>query len=801
MVATGTQLGPYKILGPLGAGGMGEVYRAQDGRLGRDVALKVLPEQFAGDPDRVVRFEREARAVAALSHPNILCLHDFGTEHGLAFAVTELLEGQTLRKRLANGGLPWRKAVELAVAIADGVAFAHGKGIVHRDLKPENVFVTADERIKILDFGLAKILNEELPTAAVETQASNLTKTGTILGTAPYMSPEQLRGEEVDARSDIFSFGCILYEMLTGKRPFTGRTYADMAGAILHSDPPDLAEAGIKVPLDLERLIRRCLEKNPEARFQSARDLAFALRGIGTSSAEVQVMSPPAPPRANWWLAAGCFLVAAAVLTGAFWPRNAASNDPDFAKVEPAALLEVAVLPFAIGARDAEADYLGDGLPAGIIKNLTQVANLKVRSFSTVSRFRNPDLNLGDMGRKLKVQAVLTGKIWPRKDSFAVGIELVNVADDSVLWSERYDTTTTDLQSIQLTIARQMCARLNVTMTADEEKRLAKRYTDNPEAFHLYVKGRYHWFQETEAGWKKAAECFRQAISIDPAYALAHAGLADTYFASSGRVLPPRQAAPMARKSAQNSLDLDENLAEAHIALGNVLFWHDWDWPGAEKEFKRAIQLNPSLALAHDAYFTYLVLLGRFEEADKAMQKAIQLDPLTPYINIDAAWLDYYSRRFDQAIEHSRKVIEVDHRYGNAHWISAMSHVKKGEYAKALVAFQRLRQLDDTPLALASVAYGHGVSGDKKTARKLLGELTALAQRRYVDPAAFAVIHLGLGDKDQTYQWLEKAQTERSGLALWLKTDPQFDSLRGEPKFGELVKRMNYPEPDAQARK
>jgi eukaryotic-like serine/threonine-protein kinase len=793
MVANGTQLGPYKILGPLGAGGMGEVYRAEDGRLGRDVALKVLPEQFAGDPDRVVRFEREARAVASLSHPNILCLHDFGTEHGLAFAVTELLEGQTLRKRLANGGLPWRKAVELAVAIADGVAFAHGKGIVHRDLKPENVFVTADERIKILDFGLAKILNEKLADDAVETQATNLTKTGTILGTAPYMSPEQLRGEDVDARSDIFSFGCILYEMLTGKRPFAGRTYADMAGAILHSDPADLADAGIRVPLDLDRLIRRCLEKNPEARFQSARDLAFALRGIGTSSADVPIITPPAPPRANWWLAASCILVAAAVIAGVFWPKSAAPNDPDSAKVEPATLLEVAVLPFVNGAKDAEADYLGDGLPAGIIKNLTQVGNLKVRSFSTVSRFRNPDLNLGDMGRKLKVQAVLTGKIWPRKDSFTVSIELVNVADDSVLWSERYDTTTADLQNIQLTIARQMCARLNVKMTADEEKRLAKRYTDNPEAFHLYVKGRYHWFRETEAGWKKAEECFRQAISIDPTYALAHAGLADTYFASSGRLLPPREAAPMARKAAQTSLDLDENLAEAHIALGNVLFWHDWDWPGAEKEFKRAIQLNPSLALAHDAYFTYLLLLGRFEEAEKAMQKAIQLDPLTPFINIDAAWLDYDTRRFDRAIEHCRKVIEVDHRYGNAYWISAMSHLQKGEHAKALAAFQRLRQLDDTPLTLASVAYGHGVSGDKETARKLLDELTGLAEQRYVDPAAFAVIHLGLGDKDQTCQWLEKAQAERSVLMLWLKIDPLFDSLRGEPKFGELVRRMSFP--------
>jgi eukaryotic-like serine/threonine-protein kinase len=794
MVGTGTQLGPYKILGSLGAGGMGEVYRAQDGRLGRDVALKVLHEQFAHDPDRLMRFEREARAVAGLTHPNILVLHDFGTEKGLTFAVTELLEGESLRQRLAHAALPWRKAVELAVAIAEGLAAAHAKGIVHRDLKPDNVFVTADERVKILDFGLAKLIDEARPVEAAETQGSTLTKTGTILGTAPYMSPEQLRCQAVDARTDIFSFGCMLYEMVAGKRPFSGRTYADIVGAILHSNPQNLAEAGIKVPAELERVIGRCLEKNPEARFHSARDLAFALRGIGLSSGEVAPAPAPAVrSRSHVIWAASALALAGLGLAIAFWAKGAVPTNERSIGDDSAKIMEVAVLPFVNNTKDAENDYLGDGLPGGIIKSLSEVANLKVRSFSTVSRCRAPDLNLGEMGRQLKVHALLTGKIWPKKDGVALSVELVNVGDDSVLWSERYESKCADLQAVQSEIAKQICAKLRVPTTADEDKRLGRRFTENAEAFQLYVKGRYHWFKETEVGWKKAEEYFNQAIAVDPAYALAHAGLADTYFASSGRLMSPRQAAPMARKAAQNSLELDDNLAEAHIALGNILFWHDWDWPAAEKEFKRAIELKPSLALAHDAYFTFLVLLGRSEEAAKAMRQAVQLDPLTPYINIDAAWLEYYTRHFDLAIEHSKKVIELDRHYGNAHWILAMAQVHKGQHSKALAGFQRLRQQDDSPLNVAWAAYGHGVSGDKAEAHRLLEELTALAEERYVDPAAFAIIHLGLEDKDQANQWLEKARDARSSAMVWLKVDPLFDELRGEPRFTELVKKMNFP--------
>jgi eukaryotic-like serine/threonine-protein kinase len=792
MIAAGTQLGPYKILGLVGAGGMGEVYRALDTRLGRDVALKVLPPEFADTPERLARFEREARAVAALAHPNIVVVHDFGNDQGVTFAVSELLEGQSLRQRLANAALPWRKAVELAVAVADGLAGAHAKGIVHRDLKPDNVFVTSDERVKILDFGLAKVVSES--PEIVETQGSSLTQTGMVLGTAPYMSPEQLRGQSVDARSDIFSFGSMLYEMVAGQRPFNGRTYADMCAAILQRDPPELAELGKKIPPEMERLIRRCLEKNPEARFQSARDLAFALRGLASGTTEIwPAPAPPARPRLYSWLAA-CGLVLAALTLGiVFWAKNRAAPSPGLDSGDRAGPMEVAVLPFVNSTKDGESDYLTDGLPGGIIKSLAEVTNLKVRSFSTVSRFRDAGLNPVELGHKLKVQAVLSGKISPRKEGVSVAVELVNVGDDRVLWSEQYDAKTSDLQTIQLNIARQICSRLKVPLSLDEEKRLGKRYTENPEAFQNYVKGRYYWYKETEAGWKKAEEYFRHAIAVDPAYALAYAGLADTYLNYSGRSLSPREAISKARKAAQDSVDLDDHLAEAHIALGNILYTYDWDWPAAEKEFKRAIELNPSLALAYDAYFSFLVLMGRTEEAERAMRKAVDLDPLTAFIAIDAAWQDFYTRQFDQAIHKANQVLEIDPSYSNGHWILGAARVQKGQYAQALAAFQKLRQLDDSPLTLAWVAYGNGMTGDKETATKLLDELTAIAKQRYVDPAAFAVVHFGLGDKVQAIQWLEKAQAERSGMVVWLKVDPVFDSLRGEARFVELLKKINFP--------
>jgi eukaryotic-like serine/threonine-protein kinase len=792
MLASGMQLGPYKILGPLGAGGMGEVYRAQDARLGRDVALKVLPPRFAEDADHLARFEREAKAVGALAHPNIVVVHDFGSDHGVTFAVTELLEGETLRERLSQSVMPWRKAVELAVPIAEGLAAAHAKGIVHRDLKPGNIFITADERVKILDFGLAKLFSENTAAEPIETQVYSpvVTKTGAILGTAPYMSPEQLRGQPVDGRSDIFSLGCTLYEMVAGKRPFTGQTDADTTAAILHNDPPELADSGRRVPVELERLIRRCLEKNPEARFQSARDLAFALRGIATGSMEVQPAPPSVRRRFYFGLAAAGVMLATAILAVEVWRGNLPLHPPDTGKGEPAGPVAVAVLPFVNITKDPEADYLCDGLPDGINKSLSEVSQLSVKSFNTVSRFRGQDLDHEEMGRKLKVQAMLIGKILPRKGGFTLSVELVNVAADSVLWSERYNIKPADLQTVQLEIARQICSRLKVTMTAEEEKRFSKRHTDNAEAYQLYLIGRYHWYKFTAESTKKAEECFLQAIQKDKANALAYAGLAEVYQASVRSAGLDKM--DKAKEAAQRSLELDEELAEAHTALGSILLYQ-WDWPGAEKEYKRGLKLNPSVARGWDAYNGFLMRMRRFQEADEALKRAVQLDPITPFMNINVAKLHLYKGEYDLAIQESRNLLAVDPDYAMSYRFLGQAQVQKGQYREALEAFHKARQLNGTSYNLALVAYGHAVSGDKETARKLLEELTASGKQPSADAFELAFIHLALGEKDLALALLEKAYVARSGLLVDLNVDPFFDGVRAEPRFVALLKKMKFP--------
>jgi TolB-like protein/Flp pilus assembly protein TadD len=452
----------------------------------------------------------------------------------------------------------------------------------------------------------------------------------------------------------------------------------------------------------------------------------------------------------------------------------------------------VAVLPFVNNTKDPEADYLSDGLPSGIIKSLSEVAQLRVRSFNTVSRFRGQDVDLEEMGRKLKVQAMLIGKILPHKDGYTVSVELVNVAGDSVLWNERYDTKPANLQSMQLEIARQICARLKVTMTAEEEKRFSKRYTDNAEAYQLYLLGRHHWYKRNPESFKKAEDYFRQAIQKDKAYALAYAGLADTYQAS-WIFSAGFNRMEKAKQAVQEALKLDEQLAEAHTALGGILLMFDWDWPGAEKELKRGIELNPSLALGWDSYFTYLVRMGRFKEAEEAMTKAIQLDPITPFINNDVTMLQYFTGQFDQAIQHSHKILEVDADFVVAYDYLGRAQVQKRQYREALAAFQKLRQLNDTPSNLALVAFGLALSGDKEAARKLLEELTAVDKQQFVDASRLALIHLALGEKDLACDWLEKAYAARSSFLIWINVDPLFDSLRAEPRFVALLKKMKFP--------
>ena len=654
---------------------MGEVYRARDLRLDRDVAVKVLPERFAEDPERLARFEREAKAVAALAHPNILSIYDYASSEGRAFTVTELLEGETLRRRLEEGPLPWDKAVTIAMSVAEGLASAHAKGIIHRDLKPANLFLTADGRVKILDFGLARLI-PPVPSAETETGSFHLaqTDTGTVMGTVGYMSPEQVRGQPADARSDIFSLGCVLYEMLAGIRPFLGDTAPEIQAAILRDVPPPLRIHVKNVPLEFEHLVRRCLEKDPLERFQSARDLSFALRArtgggtVGKSEAPLGEVKRPSPRRRK------------------------------------KAIDSLAVLPFVNVASDPQLDYLCDGITESIIHTLSHLPKLRIMARSTVFRYKGRTVDAQTVGMELGVRAVLTGNISANADGLGLSVELVDVGDGSLLWAEQYRRRQSDVLDVQQTLAREIAERLRLKLTGKDKELLRKRFTEDSEAYQLYLKGRYYWNKRTVEAFSKAITFFQEATVKDPGLALAHTGLADTYnnLGSYG-IVTPREAFPRAKAAAFKALELDDALAEAHVSLAFALFMFDWDWNAAGREFERALALNPGYANAHHWYAWYLLAIGRIDEALDEMSAAEKLDVLSLPINTNIGFIFYFARRFDEAIDQFRKALDMDPTFAEIKSLVFMSESgvngsqivrrsvlflrKSGQFVKNLMSF------------------------------------------------------------------------------------------------------------------
>src|SRR5438128_9112855 len=598
---TGTKLGRYEIRAKIGEGGMGEVYRARDTQLGRDVAVKVLPSTYSVDEHRLSRFEQEASAASALNHPNILIVHDIGSHEGSPYVVSELLEGETLRKRISGAPLAQRRAIDYALQIAHGLAAAHEKGIVHRDLKPDNIFITKDGRVKILDFGIAKLTQREgsrsqtdIPTRRVNTDP------GVVMGTVGYMSPEQVRGQAVDHRSDIFAFGAILYEMLSGRRAFHGESPADTMSAILKEDPPDLSDTNQNVSPALERLVNHCLEKNPEARFHSASDLAFALE---TADAKLTVSSPglstASPSSSAEYIVTGIKRHKISVLLGLLVLAIAIAGLASYLHVRNSeiAIESIAVLPFANQNHDPDTEYLSDGLTESIINSLTQLSNLRVIPRNSVFRFQGKDADPVTAGNELGVRAVLTGRILQRGDNLIVSAELVDVRDNKQLWGEQYNRKTADALAVQQEIAQVISARLQPKLSGEEQRQVAKRETTNPEAYQLYLKGRYYLEKRTKEGTNKAIEYFQQAIDRDPNYGRAFARLADSYMlfvvAIPRSSFPPKETFPKAKAAAMRALQIDDQLAEAHTSLAQIKVLYERDWAGAEREFKRAFVVNP----------------------------------------------------------------------------------------------------------------------------------------------------------------------------------------------------------------
>jgi serine/threonine-protein kinase len=750
----------YEIVSELGRGGMGHVYRARDTRLDRDVAVKVLPELFAHDPERRARFEREAKAVAALSHPNIRAIHDYGTHGAVTYAVMELLEGETLGSRLSRGPLPWREAIAVGAAVAEGLAAAHAKGIVHRDLKPENIFLTADGQVKVLDFGLARVEPKAPVHAETVSYHPALTDPGTVFGTVGYMSPEQVRAQTVDARSDIFSLGCVLYEMVSGRRPFDRETAAETQTAILREEPPDLVAAGAIAPIELGQLICCCLEKSVELRRQTLRDLAFALHAIAS-----QPQGRPASPA----------------------PRSKAAGRRVRNPID-----SLAILPLVNDCHDPNLDYLSDGVTESIIHIMSRLPNLRVMARNTVFRYKGRGVDAQAAGRSLHVRAVFTGHMLARGSRLIIKAELVDVADGAQLWSEQYSRQVSEIFLVEEAIAKEIADTLRLRLSGEQKRRLRKRSTENIEAYQLYLKGRYHWNKRTAEGLKKSIKLFEQAIDIDPTYALAYTGVADAYHNLGGwGHLPFHEAYPRSRAAAIRALAIDEGLSEAHVSLAMVEKEYDWDWPAAGRDYERALQLNPNYAVAYQWYGEYLAALCRHSEAIAALRQAINLDPLSLIIHSTLGRHGYYfARQYDEAIAQFRKTLEMEDTFWVAHFWLGWTYATIGRLSEAFVELQTARRLDDNLEIVAALGYAHGLAGQTREAEQVVDELQQLARTRYVSPMLGALVAIGMGEYDEAFGWLEKAYEDGAQMLSELKVEPAFDPIRADPRFADLLGRV-----------
>jgi TolB-like protein/Tfp pilus assembly protein PilF len=795
----------------LGAGGMGEVYRARDPRLGREVAIKVLPGQVGRDATRLRRFEQEARAASALNHPNILTVFDVGVIEGTSYLVTELLEGSSLRARLqrakgsSRGGapsgadLPLRTAVEWATEIARGLAAAHERGIVHRDLKPENVFITREGRVKILDFGLAKHTGEPtLREGAVDASTEvALTTAGTILGTVGYMSPEQVRGEAAGARSDVFSFGCVLHELVTGERAFPGASAPEVMSAILRDEPAALAGvSGVAVPEALAGVLARCLAKEPARRYGSASELVAALDAAAAAGLPSRIAGPPAaalgPPVTRAWKGALLALGGLALVGLTLWIVRQRSPAGPAAPVRFASL---AVLPFQIASRNPDELYLADGMTEALITDLARLGAERVLSSTAVMGYREKPKPPLEIARELGVEALVEGSVLRDGDRLTVDVRLVDGGSGTARWTDRFERDLREVLLLQDEVARAVANALGVdaAVAARLAPPAASRPVD-PETFELYLRGRFHWNQRTDEALPKALDQFQRAVERSPDYAPGWAGLADTYLTLFDYdLMPAAEATPAARRAATRALELDNRLAAAHTSLAHVSL-HDWDGSEAERHFRRAIELDPSYALAYHWYALALTTVGKLDEAVAAMERGRALDPLSLRMNADLGMAYIAARQYDRAIAQEKKTLELDPKFRTAHWLLGLAYELDGNDAEAVASFRRALELSPgNPNYLAALGHAHAVAGRREEARATLAELERPSKDRPVSPFFIALVYAGLGERDAAFAALEGAFTERSGSIRYLKIEPRLDSLRSDPRYADLMRRVGLP--------
>jgi serine/threonine protein kinase/Tfp pilus assembly protein PilF len=743
----------YRIEAKLGEGGMGEVYLAADTQLGRKVALKVLPGELTRDEERVRRFEREALTAGGLNHPNIVTIYEVGQAEGTHFIATELVEGTTVRTLINQGPIELSKLLDIGVQTAEALAAAHRAGVVHRDIKPENIMVRPDGYVKLLDFGLAKLLEtttERRPTA--------LTVPGMVVGTMQYMSPEQTLGDSVDHRTDIFSLGCVLYETATGRHPFRGETFVEVLHKITNT-PADRPRAiNPTIPAELERIIDKSLAKDPGDRYQHADDLATDLRRLKRST-ETGVALGAVPSRKR-----------------------------------RTALQSLAVLPFANAGDDPDAEYLGDGITEYVINTLSSLPKLRVMARSTVFRFKGQTDEPRRIGRELGVAAVLIGRVAHRGDALTIGVELVDVAGGWQLWGQQYNRTFTDIFAVQEEIAREISDRLAFRLTSTQKARLARRYTKSAEVYQTYLKALFHMNKRTTEGRRKAIEILEEAIALEPDFAPAYAGLAEVYTMLGFGAMPVDEAAPKAKAAAIKALELDDSIAEVYTSLALAQLIYDRDWRAAERNYRRAIELNPGYAPGRRWYGVSLTAVGRHDDAVAQIRRAQELDPLSIPINSEACVVLFGARRYGEALEQCRRTLELEPQAWMAQHVTGLACEQLGRYEEAIAALKQAYVIGEEDLgSLAALGHVYATAGRRDEAVRVLAQLQEKAAGDAVSPHFMAIIYAGLGQIDAAIGWLEQSYGERSVRLVELKADPRFDPLRHDPRYQDLMRRAGLP--------
>ncbi|HJZ68429.1 MAG TPA: protein kinase [Blastocatellia bacterium] len=821
-IVPGTNIGPYKVIDSLGAGGMGEVYLARDTRLGRKIALKFLSAEFTRDEDRVRRFQQEARAASALNHPNLITIFEIGQVESVHFISTEFIEGETLRHRIASP-MTTSEICEVAIQVASALAAAHAAGITHRDIKPENIMVRPDGVVKVLDFGLAKLAerfdstNDSASDPTAITQKVVETDPGVVMGTISYMSPEQARGVAVDSRTDIYSLGVVMYEMIAGRVPFEGDSFGDVISGILSKRPAPLVRYAPDVHPELDRIVTKSLTKNRDERYQTIKDLLIDLKRLKQRvdlQAELEHSSPHEWPRTEP-VAIKSGDPARAIrdtvaLDSAATPIRTTSSAEyliteikrhkkatfvvlSIAVIAIAAMTfiggrnridSVAILPFANQTGDAKMDAIGEEIAEGIIDHLYELPRLRVISYGSVAGYKGRDLDAIAVGRELGVNAVMIGRFSKNGDVITVNAELIDARDKTRIWGDQEKLKFSDLMMAQHRLARSVSDKLGLKLSDEERKHV--------DADEFYETGRNYWNQRTAEGLTKGIDYFEKAVTLRPDYALAHAGLADCYnmLATYG-ARAPTEAFPKAKDEARKALEIDDTLAEAHVSLAYALFRGDWKWADAEREFRQALALNSKSAQAHQWYANLLVATGRTDEAIAHTKLAVELDSTSLIISSHFGFVYFFAHRYEDAISASQKVLELDPTFFAARRYLGQAYAQRGRYEQAIAEFEKsVAASGGSPLIRAELAHTLAVAGRKDDAQKILDELKRLSSERYFSPYHIAMIYAGLGEKDEAFNWLDKAVEQRADYLVFLKVDPRFEALHSDPRFATLLDRV-----------